>query len=104
MDLESGEVCPAPRGVIKWYLIRYHARSSNGPFVAAEKVDISQCNSRMCWHSFEADMNRPILYDSVSVAAENVVGVGTARTCAAQTISELVKGVKSNMICYMLHL
>lgn len=90
MDLESGEVCPAPRGVITQYLIRYHARSSNGPFVVAENVDISQCNSRMCWHSFEADMNRPILYDSVSVAAENVVGVGTARTCAAQTISELV--------------
>ena len=99
-------MCLAPRGVIIQYLMRYHARSSNGPFVVAENVNKSQCNSRMCWHSFEADINRLILYDSVSVAAENVVGVGPARTCTAQTISELlsIQVMKSNIICYMLHL
>ena len=31
----------------------------------------------------------PSSYDSVSVAAENLVGVGAARTCTTQPISEL---------------
>ena len=72
-------------------MITYRARSFIGPFVVAENVDISQCNaiSGTCRHPFEPDMNRPILYDSVSVAGENVVGVGPARTCTTQTLSEL---------------
>ena len=52
-------------------------------------MDTSQCNARMCRHPFEQDMNRPILYDSVSVAGDNMVGVGAERICTAQTISKL---------------
>ena len=89
MDLDPREVCPAPRGIITQYLIRYYARSLNGPFVVGESVDISQCNARMCRHPFERDMNRPTLYDSVSVAGDNMVGVGAERICTAQTISKL---------------
>ena len=89
MDLDPREVCPAPRGVITHYLIRYRARSLSGSFVVPESVDISQCNGRMCRHLFEPDMNRPILYDSVSVAGENMVGMGPERICTARTISKL---------------
>ena len=89
MDLDPREVCPAPRGVITQYLMRYRARSFIGPFVVAESVDISQCNARTCRYPFKPDMNRPILYDSVSVAGENMVGVGAERICTAQTISKL---------------
>ena len=38
---------------------------------------------------YEASSNSSV-YESVSVAAENVVGVGAARTCAAQPISEFI--------------
>lgn len=89
MDPDPGEVCSAPRGVITHYLIKYRARSLSGPFVVAESVDISQCNARTCRHPFEPDMNRRILYDSVSVAGYNIVGVGAERICTAQTISKL---------------
>ena len=37
-----------------------------------------------CIYTFELSSNPPSSYDSVSVAAENVVGVGPARTCTAQ--------------------
>ena len=39
---------------------------------------------------FVPPSNPPSSYDHVSVAAENIVGVGAARTCTAQTISELI--------------
>ena len=38
--------------------------------------------SMECW-------KHPSSYDSVSVAAENVVGMGAARTCTTQPISKL---------------
>ena len=47
------------------------------------------CKARRCNYTFEPPPNPPSSYDSVSVAAENVVGVGAARTCTTQTISEL---------------
>ena len=45
----------------------------------------------MCSHTYNL-LNVdgvPSSYDSVSVAAENVLGVGAARTCTTQTVSEL---------------
>ena len=57
--------------------------------VATENVNIARCTAGRCSHTFEPPSNPPSSYDSVSVAAENVVGVGTARTCTTQTISEL---------------
>lgn len=42
-----------------------------------------------CRLTYEAASTSSV-YESVSVAAENVVGVGAARTCTAQPISEFV--------------
>ena len=57
--------------------------------MAAENVNIAGCTAGRCSHTFEPPSNPPSRYDGVSVTAENVVGVGAARTCTAQTISEL---------------
>ena len=57
--------------------------------VATENVNLARCTARRCSYTFEIPSNPPSSYDSVSVAAENVVGVGAARTCTTQTISEL---------------
>ena len=54
-----------------------------------ENVSIAACTARKCSHTFNLSSNVPASYDSVSVAAVNVVGVGPARTCTMQTISEL---------------
>jgi len=56
---------------------------------SAENVNIARCTAGRCGHTFQLPSNPPSSYDSVSVAAENVVGVGTARTCTTQAISEL---------------
>ena len=53
-----------------------------------ENVTITECTAGRCSHTFEPSSNPLSSYDSVSVAAENVVGVGAARTCATQPISE----------------
>ena len=79
------EVCPSPRANITLYQIRFQANSS----VKAVNVNISSCTAERCSHTFKPPPNPPSSYDSVSVAAENVVGVGAARTCTTQTISEL---------------
>ena len=47
--------------------------------------------------TFEPLSNPPSSYDSVSVATENVVGVGAARTWATQPISDLYR---SHFSCY----
>ena len=57
--------------------------------VTTENVNIARCTAGRCSHTYEPPSNPPSSYDSVSVAAENVVGVGAARTCTTQTISEL---------------
>ena len=54
--------------------------------VATENVNIARCTAGRCSHSFEPPSNPPSNYDSVSVAAENVVGVGVARTCTAKAV------------------
>ena len=58
--------------------------------VDTEDVNTARCTAGRCSHTFEPPSNPPSSYDSVSVAAENVVGVGATRTCTAQTISELL--------------
>ena len=80
------EACPDVTGNITQYQIRFQT----GSVVATENVNIARCTTGRCNHSFEPPSNPPSSYDSVSVAAENVVGVGATRTCTAQTISELI--------------
>ena len=58
--------------------------------MVTENVNISMCTAGRCSHTFEPSSNSSSSYDNVSVAAENVVGVGAARTCTTQTISELL--------------
>ena len=62
--------------------------------VATENVNIARCTGGRCSHTFEPPSNPPSSYDSVSVAAENVVGVGAARMCTTQPISELRTYIK----------
>ena len=58
--------------------------------MATESVNATRCTAGRCSHTFEPPSNPPLSYDSVSVAAENVVGVGAARKCTTQTISEAI--------------
>jgi len=68
--------------------MQYRISFQTGSTVATENVNIASCTAGRCSHTFELPSNPPSSYDSVSVAAENVVGVGAARTCTTQTISE----------------
>ena len=77
--------CPDVTGNVTQYQISFQM----GSVVVTENVDITKCTAGRCSHTFEPPSNPPSSYDTVSVAAENVVGVGTARTCTAQPISEL---------------
>ena len=81
VDPDPGEVCAPPRANIKQYQISFQANFS-------VNVSISDCTAGKCSYFFEPPSNPPSSYDSVSVAAENVVGVGAARSCTTQTISE----------------
>ena len=80
--VDPGKACPGPSGDITHYKISFQTKSF-------ESVNIARCTARRCKHTFEPKTNLPTSYDSVSVAAENVVGVGAARTCTAQPISKL---------------
>ena len=79
--MDPMEACQGPKGVIIQYQIRFQSGS-------VEKVNIARCKAGRCSHTFEPPSNPPTSYDSVSVAAENVVGVGAATKCTAQPISE----------------
>ena len=93
MDQHPKEMClPPSPGVI----IQYQISLNTGSRVATESVNIARCTAGRCSHTFEPPSNPPSSYDSVSVAAENVVGVGAAKTCGAQTISKL----KFAMFCF----
>ena len=78
--------CPGVSGGITEYQISFQTWS----LVIVENVNIARCTAGRCSHTFMPPSNPPSSYDSVSVAAENVVGVGAARTCTVQTISELL--------------
>ena len=86
-SVDSQEACQGPRGVTRQYQIRYQI----GSFKVYESVNTTACRAERCSHTYNL-LNVdsvPSSYDSVSVAAENVVGFGAARTCTAQPISEL---------------
>ena len=56
-----------------------------------KNVNLTACTARSCSHTFNLWSDSvPSSYNSVSVAAVNVVGVGAVRTCTTQTISKLV--------------
>ena len=78
--------CPGITGNITQYQISFQS----GSIVDTESVNISRCTAGRCSHIFEPPSNPPSSYDSVSVAAENVVGVGAERMCTTQPISELL--------------
>ena len=77
MDPEP--TCPGPSRNITQYQIT---------FQTTENVNIDRCIDGRCSHTFEPPSNPPSSYDSVSVTAVNVVGVGAARNCTSQPISE----------------
>ena len=81
--MDPAEACPGPSGNVTQYQISFQT----GPFV--KNIAVYECKGVKCSHTFEPPPNLPSSYDSVSVAAENVVGVGAARLCTTQTISEL---------------
>ena len=90
--IDPGEACPGPSGNITQYQISFQT----GSVVVTEIVNIAECTAGRCSYSFEPPSNPPSSYYSVSVAAENVVGVGAARTCTTQPISELTL---STIVC-----
>ena len=85
-DPDPRDTCPGPSGNITQYQIRFQT----GSVVVIEIVDIARCTAGRCSHTFEPPSNPPSSYDSVSVAAENMLGVGVARVCISKTISELL--------------
>ena len=86
MHVDPGEACPGPTGDITQYQINFQT----GSVVVTENVNITRCTAERCSYTYEPPSDPPSNYDSVSVAAENVLGVGAALTCVAQTISELI--------------
>ena len=82
--IDPVEACQGPRGVIT----QYQTRFQSGSFVNTDNVNIARCTGGRCSHPFEPPSNPPSSYDNVSVAAENVVGVGAGRTCTTQPISK----------------
>ena len=82
--VDLGEPCSGPN------ITQYQLSFQMGSVVNSENVSTSRCTAGRCSHTFEPPSNPPSSYDSVSVAAGNVVGVGATRTCTTQTISELL--------------
>ena len=80
--VDPSVACPGPNGDITQYRISFWTAST-------KNLSIARCTAGRCSHTFEPPSNPPSSYDNVSVAAENVVGLGAARTCTAQTISKL---------------
>ena len=80
------EPCPGVSGDITQYQISFQT----GSVVVTENVNTARCTGGRCSHTFEIPSNPSSSYDSVSVAAKNVMGVGAARTCTSQPISELL--------------
>ena len=80
--MEPEEECQGPRGNITQYRISFDSESS-------VNLTISNCTARRCSHPFVPPSNSPSSYDRVSIAAENVAGVGNANNLTTQPISEL---------------
>ena len=84
MDPDPRCTCPVTSGHVTQYRISFQS----GSVVYMQSVSLARCTAGRCKHTFEPPSNPPSSYDSVSVVAENVMGVGAARTCTAQGISE----------------
>ena len=89
--LDPVEACPGPSGNITQYQISFQT----GSVVYTQNVDPSDCTAGICGHTFRpaSDLlngSVPSSYDNMLVIAENVVGVGTVRTCTEHPISELI--------------
>ena len=82
--MDPWEACPSPI----WDITQYQISFQTGFVVVTENVNIAWCTVGRCSHTFEPPSNPLSSYDSVSVAAENVVGVGAPITCTTQIISE----------------
>ena len=82
--IDPAETCPGPSGNVTHYQINFQT----GAFV--KNLAIYVCKGGKCSHTFEPPSNPPSSYYKVSVAAENVVGVGAVKLCSTQIISELV--------------
>ena len=83
--MNPAAACPGPTGNITQYQISFQT----GSVVVTENVPIARCTAGRCSHTFEPPSNPSSSYDSVSVAAENVVGVGAARNLTIQPICKL---------------
>ena len=81
--MDPGEACPTGD------ITRYQINFQTGSVVVTESVDVAECTAGRCSHTFEPSSNPPSSYDSVSVAAENVVGIGPEGNLTTQPISEL---------------
>ena len=93
--VDPEETCQGP------HITQYQISFETGSTVNTENVSTSVCTAGRCSYTFEPPSNPPSSYDNVSVAAENVVGVGDARTCTSQTISEslvLCMGIYINLL------
>ena len=85
--MDPKEACQGPRGVTRQYQIRFQIGSHED----YENVNTTACTAERCSHTYNL-LNVdsvPSSYDSMSVAAVNAVGVGPARICTTQSISEL---------------
>ena len=77
--------CPDVTGTITLYQVRFQTGSD----VTTQTVKNAGCTAGRCNYIFvPPPSSSPSSYHEVSVAAENVVGVGAARMCTTQTISE----------------
>ena len=90
---------PNPCTGVTGSITEYQISFKTGFFVAIENVNTGRCINGGCSHTFEPPSNPPSSYDSVSVAAENVVGVGPARNCTTQTISEYPIDTSVSICC-----
>ena len=83
--------CPGVSGNITQYQISFQAEN----VIITEMVTVSECMDGRCNLHIVPDSHLlngsvPLHYSRLAVAAENVVGVGAARTCTTQPISELL--------------
>ena len=80
--------CPGVSGNITQYQISFLAENVTITESVSECVN-GRCNLHIVPASNFLNGSVPLSYSRLAVAAENVVGVGAARTCTTQTIREL---------------
>ena len=100
--VDPQEVC---RGLSRVFM-RYRIRFQIGLVETYVNVNPTACAAGKCSNIFNLPSDSVFSsYVSVSVAAENVIGVGPARTCTTQTISELKFRMSDNSrLKYVVHI